>query len=293
MLSVAARGLSRIGLATGAILAFLLPLGAEPGILTGDALVQAVSGTTVAVDTPLGTPLPIVHHADGTLTGTAPGSLGFHLGSPTDRGRWWVANGRLCQKWNRWLDGETNCLQISRDGPKMRWRRDDGRTGTAAILHKSEVAAATAPLPQPSALGGPLPQQATVATSAPAPARPRLAAAPPATAAPAIAAAARTPAPPATAAVATPRPLPGLAAASPAGPVSYRVARVQADDMLNIRTSPSTTAQIVGAIPPTGRGVRMVGNCIQDWCPVAYARTRGWVNRFYLDLEPGRSANSN
>ncbi|HKD56685.1 MAG TPA: SH3 domain-containing protein [Hyphomicrobiaceae bacterium] len=66
---------------------------------------------------------------------------------------------------------------------------------------------------------------------------------------------------------------------------TYRVVYVAPDDVLNLRSGPSPAYSVVGAIPPGGRGVRLVGHC-QAWCPVSYNGTSGWVNRAYLAREP-------
>lgn len=66
---------------------------------------------------------------------------------------------------------------------------------------------------------------------------------------------------------------------------TYQVARVQDDDVLNIRSGPSEYHAAVGAIPPSGRGVKIVGECEDDWCPVVHGRAKGWVNSYYLTPE--------
>jgi Bacterial SH3 domain len=72
-------------------------------------------------------------------------------------------------------------------------------------------------------------------------------------------------------------------------PTSFRVARVDADDILNVRSGPSEFAEQVGAIPPQGRGVRIVGACQKSWCPIVHGRTKGWVNRYFLTAEEAAS----
>jgi hypothetical protein len=83
----------------------ILPLGlavsapAEPSKLTGEALRQAVSGKTVLIATPIGS-LPIRYNSNGTMTGRAPAFVAS-LGTKRDRGQWWIADDRLCQRWYR------------------------------------------------------------------------------------------------------------------------------------------------------------------------------------------------
>jgi uncharacterized protein YraI len=65
---------------------------------------------------------------------------------------------------------------------------------------------------------------------------------------------------------------------------TYRVVYVARGDVLNLRSGPSVAYPVVGAIPPAGRGVRLVGHC-QAWCPVSYNGALGWVNPAYLARE--------
>jgi len=113
----------QFGLAAGAL--------AEPSKPTGEALRQVVSGRTVLLDTPIG-PFPIRYRRDGTMTAQAPGFVAS-LGTEKDRGQWWVADGRLCQRWHRWLDAKQYCFKLHRVGAAVHWLRDDGLSGTATI----------------------------------------------------------------------------------------------------------------------------------------------------------------
>lgn len=77
--------------------------------------------------------------------------------------------------------------------------------------------------------------------------------------------------------------------APPAGPsireVSFRVSGVRADDVLNVRSGPSEYHQQVGRIPPAARGVKIIGQCRGEWCPIKRGRVKGWVNSYYLAEE--------
>ena len=134
--------------------------------LGDEGLKQTVTGKTVHLDTPFGVAIPITYHGNGLMSGKA-GVLEYFLGAQADRGRWWVANGKLCQKWFKWLDAEPSCMQLKQEGNKILWRRDDGLSGTATI------ASALPPGAQqgPNALGGPVPSpklgQSLVATERP------------------------------------------------------------------------------------------------------------------------------
>jgi hypothetical protein len=104
---------------------------AEPSRLTGDKLRQAVSGRTVRVATPIG-PFPVRYQSNGTITSRAPAFVAS-LGTLSDRGKWWIADDRLCQRWFRWLDAKKYCFELHRNGATVRWLRDDGLSGTATI----------------------------------------------------------------------------------------------------------------------------------------------------------------
>ena len=74
---------------------------------------------------------------------------------------------------------------------------------------------------------------------------------------------------------------------------SFRVAGVDADDMLNVRSGPAIFYPSVGSLLPEERGVKVVGPCRADWCPIQRGRIAGWVNRNFLTEEttdPGTAA---
>jgi hypothetical protein len=119
--------------------------------LGGENLKAMVAGKTVHLDTPLGVAIPITFHANGLMSGKA-GVLEYFLGAQVDRGRWWVSDGKLCQKWFKWLDAQPSCMRLKQDGDKIVWRRDDGLTGTATIASGLALGA-EAP---PRGVGGPI-----------------------------------------------------------------------------------------------------------------------------------------
>lgn len=86
--------------------------------LSGDDIKQTVAGAVFAVDTPLGSTLPIAYGEDGRMSAEA-GALAYLLGSPTDSGSWWISGNRLCQKWRRWFDGAVHCLRLSQEGRQV------------------------------------------------------------------------------------------------------------------------------------------------------------------------------
>lgn len=74
---------------------------------------------------------------------------------------------------------------------------------------------------------------------------------------------------------------------APPQPVkTFRVARVEPIDVLNVRSGPSEYHARVGEIAPRARGVEITGPCTGDWCPIRHDRTTGWVNSYYLAEDP-------
>ena len=140
--------ISVLSAATGAL--------ADPVPLTNDDLKRTVGGSTVAIDTPLGTTVPMRFGIDGLVTAEA-GALAPVLGSAKDRGRWWIDGDKLCTKWFRWFDAGVRCITLARDGQRVHWRKvDDGETGTGTLVdvpaEKSTVVAkaqAPAKTPEP------------------------------------------------------------------------------------------------------------------------------------------------
>jgi len=118
--------------------------------LQGEALKQILADKTVHLDTPFGVAIPITFYRNGLMSGKA-GVLEYFLGAGVDRGRWWVADGKLCQKWFKWLDAQPSCMQVQRDGQRIFWQRDDGVSGTATIAVSLPPGAER----PPQGLGGP------------------------------------------------------------------------------------------------------------------------------------------
>lgn len=276
-----------------------IPAVAAPVGVSGEVLRESVPGSTIEVNSPLGA-LPIHHREDGRLYGEARG-LAFFLGASTDTGRWWIADDRLCHKWTKWFDAETHCLTLAQDGTRVFWRRDDGKTGTATITAQGKVPVLASE--DRFSLGAPLNQEAAPQS----PPTPSVAAVDTAASSPTAPAIQRVRPPRADVALPLPNPArrgaqqlspekPKAVAAQvaavsrqPAAPVapsaataSYRVAGVASDDVLNVRAGPSPTHPIVGAIPPQGSDVRVVGTCHGAWCPIVFRSTRGWVSSYYL-----------
>lgn len=320
---------------------------AEPARLDTQALKSTFTGALVEMDTPAGTVIPVRFGKDGLVSGEA-GVLASVLGAAHDRGRWWAANDELCVKWFRWFEAKTRCVSLRKDGTRIYWSGEEGRSGTGTISEPAPVVAAV-PEPAPPAPTPPMP--ATQPTKEIAEAETAPAIAPTEMHAPETASGFVT-APSmrfASAALATISIMPPLAkepshlldgdgrqaintepdlataegtiepvshpvqqqvAAAPQPPApavqvsaprqqeqmserteasssvviraSYRVAGVADDDILNVRSGPALYYETVGELPPEGRGVRIVGPCRADWCPIRHGHTTGWVNRNFL-----------
>ena len=296
-------------------LLFATRAAAEPAVLSGETLKAAVTGAVLEVETPLGVKVPIRYSEDGRVTGEARG-LAYYLGAETDTGKWWVSSDRLCHKWSKWFDGVLQCIRISRQGSRIFWRRDDGETGTAVIstpptpprrrrdgsqdsrarprspvrreaprAHRFvfRIHGWTANLPatcQHRPHDG-LRRQRTGAEQRPGH-RPLIAE-------PVVTSRAEAkPVEPANKAI---RPAAQKQAAitaqrSPANPdrpaQTFRVAGVASDDVLNVRDGPSADYRATGTILPDAVGVRIVGRCQAEWCPISHRGVTGWVNSFYL-----------
>jgi hypothetical protein len=104
---------------------------AAEGEPKGHELRKIVSGRTIELNTPLGG-LPISYRMDGTMRGKAE-SLAAYTGSSHDSGIWWIAANKLCQRWQKWLDGKSYCFTLQQQGRAVQWTRNDGLTGTATI----------------------------------------------------------------------------------------------------------------------------------------------------------------
>lgn len=87
-----------------------------------------------------------------------------------------------------------------------------------------------------------------------------------------------------------------VAEASPvAGPVSYQVAFVAANDTLNVRRQPGANAPLVGRLAPHATGIRVIGEgqAAQNgspWLPVETEAGEGWVNSRYLTESVSRDS---
>jgi Bacterial SH3 domain len=296
---------------------------AAPALLDSAELKMRVAGSIIELDTPLGTKIPIRFSRKGRMSGKA-GSLASVLGAAKDRGRWWVADNRLCYKWFRWFEAEVHCLKIRQDGTRIYWRQDDGKSGTATLVSQ-------APAPSPPKIKAPAPVIPVAKIPAPRPATPapkpkpvvvahvgpsmlfELGKITPRAMSSQLGGPAETVPPPKDGSQAD-----GVGVGSELGrsskkrkvtretvrahadeaptrvssvalQASFSVAGVEENDVLNVRRGPSADHDAVGGIPAETSGVKIVGACRDDWCPVRHRKLKGWVHRFYLAEETGGS----
>jgi len=107
---------------------------ADDTSLSAEELRQAVTGKTVYLDVS-GFELPIHYLANGRMSGSM-GTVAatFSRGDgASDNGRWWIEANQLCQRWTSWMEGQTYCYKLTRQGDIVQWSRNDGRSGTARI----------------------------------------------------------------------------------------------------------------------------------------------------------------
>jgi len=106
----------------------------EATSLTEDQLREAISGKTIYLNIS-GFELPIQYKANGRMSGImGQVAAAFSRGDGSrDSGRWWVEANQLCQRWTSWMDGQTNCYTLTRQGNLITWVRQDAVSGTARI----------------------------------------------------------------------------------------------------------------------------------------------------------------
>ena len=101
--------------------------------VSGQKLISAVSGKVVHVSTAVGA-VPVKFHSNGTMSASS-GGIARLTGVASDKGKWWVAGSRLCQRWSTWLEGKTHCLLVKIDGSKVHWTSTSGKSGLATIAN--------------------------------------------------------------------------------------------------------------------------------------------------------------
>ena len=63
---------------------------------------------------------------------------------------------------------------------------------------------------------------------------------------------------------------------------TFRVVNVPEGDVLNVRRGPSAETEIIATIAQRATGIRTVGECRYDWCPVRAGHRVGWVHRYFI-----------
>ena len=101
--------------------------------LTGDALLDAMSGATVLYREVYGAPCTIEHHADGRMSGI----LGF-ANEDADQGRWRVDGDRFYRKWNRWVYGEETAYYVVIDGDKIKYFNSDKQIVDSGFIRRAD-----------------------------------------------------------------------------------------------------------------------------------------------------------
>lgn len=74
--------------------------------------------------------------------------------------------------------------------------------------------------------------------------------------------------------------------------ILFRIVGVRHDDVLNVRTGPSEYHAAIGSISPKGRGIAIIGGCLDEWCPIQHRSMKGWVNRYYLVMDSSQDVNN-
>lgn len=102
--------------------------------LRGEALKSFVSGKRIYIAVPLGGEIPLNYRSNGRVDGSGKAvGLGKYM-APTDSGRWWVSDNKLCQKWQEWYKGRTFCFTVTKlSADSIRWVRDDGKSGVSRV----------------------------------------------------------------------------------------------------------------------------------------------------------------
>lgn len=122
-------------IALSALAAFLFTAPASAEWLDNDSAVRAlVSGKRIYLKVPLGGEFPLHYKSNGRVTGDG-SALGLgKFFAPAETGKWWIDEGRLCQRFPTWYKAKTTCFLLRPTGEtRLRWKRDDGYSGRARI----------------------------------------------------------------------------------------------------------------------------------------------------------------
>jgi hypothetical protein len=108
--------------------------GSDASSFSANELRRVVSGKTIYLDVS-GFELPIHYFQNGHMSGTMSSvAAALSWGEvASDNGQWWIEANQLCQRWTSWLNGQTYCYKLARQGDTVQWSRNDGRSGAARI----------------------------------------------------------------------------------------------------------------------------------------------------------------
>ncbi|CZT34278.1 hypothetical protein [Rhizobium sp. 9140] len=93
-----------------------------------------IIGRTIYLEAPMGGEFPLNYRTSGVVDGDGK-ALGIgKLIQPSDTGKWWIADDKLCQQFNTWYKGAKMCFDLTATGAdKVKWVRDNGESGMARI----------------------------------------------------------------------------------------------------------------------------------------------------------------
>lgn len=95
---------------------------------------EKIIGHTIYLEAPMGAEFPLNYRTSGVVDGDGK-ALGIgKLIQPSDTGKWWIADDKLCQQFNTWYKGAKMCFDLTATGAdKVKWVRDNGESGVARI----------------------------------------------------------------------------------------------------------------------------------------------------------------
>lgn len=107
--------------------------------LSDDEIRTNIAGRRIHLAVPLGGEFPLNYRRGGIVDGNGE-ALGLgRFVKPSDSGRWWIRDAKLCQQFKTWYNGDVLCFRLSWTGErKLRWVRDNGDVGTARIGERIE-----------------------------------------------------------------------------------------------------------------------------------------------------------
>ncbi|MEI2300444.1 hypothetical protein [Ensifer sp. MJa1] len=93
-----------------------------------------IVGRRIFLEAPLGGEFPLNYRRSGGVDGDGE-ALGLgRFVKPKDTGTWWIQSDLLCQRFRTWYAGRPMCFELYRvDEGRLKWIRDDGKTGIARI----------------------------------------------------------------------------------------------------------------------------------------------------------------